>query len=499
MHSLRREARSTFPAIARGVLLLAFLAGCAKNPVSGKREFSLVSQDQELAMGREGHEAIQAEFGVYDDAALAAYVEGVGQKLAAVSHLPNIEWHFTTLDDPVVNAFALPGGYTYISRGILAHLNSEAQLAGVMGHEIGHVTARHTAQRMTQQQLAGLGLGVATIFSKTFSRYSDAAQQGLGLLFLKYGRDDENQSDELGVEYSVKAGYDPRVIPYTYRMLARVTESAGERLPSYLSTHPDPGDREQRTTQLAEAAVAGKTGLEIGIDPYLERIDGIVFGNDPKNGYFEGNHYYHPNLGFEIRFPEGWEASDKKTAVVAVAPGERAMMQLTLAQDGQGTSPASYVAQLQQSGKVAEAQGRTETINGMPAWVGRLAVPGEGGQPIVLAAAFIQFQAPAGDGRPAGPVLFQVLGRSGQQGDADEKAILASARSLKKVTNPEVLNVQPSRVKVVRVDKAGSFGVIVPGLGPQAISLEETAVLNNREVSDVLEPGSRVKIVVRGK
>jgi predicted Zn-dependent protease len=450
-------------------------------------------------MGREGHEAIQAEFGVYDDAALNAYVEGVGRKLAAVSHLPNLEWHFTTLDDPVVNAFALPGGYTYISRGILAHLNSEAQLAGVMGHEIGHVTARHSAQRMTQQQLAGLGLGVATIFSKTFSRYSDAAQQGLGLLFLKYGRDDENQSDELGVQYSVNAGYDPRAIPYTYQMLARVTEGAGERLPSYLSTHPDPGDRQQRTTQLAEAAIAGKTGLELGIEPYLQHIDGIVYGNDPQDGYFEGNHYFHPNLGFEIQFPEGWDASDKKTAVVAVAPEQRAMMQLTLAQESQGASPASYVQSLQQSGKVSEAQGRTETINGMPAWVGRLAVPGDGGQPMVLAAAFIQAQARASEDRAAGPVLFQILGRTGQEGDADEKAILASARSLNKVTDPSVLNAKPSRVKVVTLDKGGSFGVIVPNLGPQAISLEETAILNNREVTDVLEPGNRVKIVVRGK
>jgi predicted Zn-dependent protease len=352
---------------------------------------------------------------------------------------------------------------------------------------------------MTQQQLAGLGLGVATIFSKTFSRYSDVAQQGLGLMFLKYGRDDENQSDQLGIDYATKAGYDPRAVPYTYRMLARVTEKAGERLPSYLSTHPDPGDREQRTTQLAQAAIAGKTGLELGIEPYLQHIDGIVYGNDPKNGYFEGNHYYHPNFGFEILFPPGWEASDKKTAVVAVAPEQRAMMQLTLAQESQGVSPAAYVQSLQQSGKVAEAQGKTETIHGMPAWVGRLAVPGEGGQPMVLAAAFIQFQAPAGESRPAGPVLLQVLGRSGQQGDADEKAILASARSLNKVTDPAVLNAKPARVKVVTLDKGGSFGVIVPNLGPQTISLEETAILNNREVTDVLEPGNRVKIVVMGK
>ena len=159
------------------VLLLALVlaAGCAKNPVTGKRELTLVSSDQELQMGREGHQAIVAEYGIYDDPAITAYVDSIGHRLARVSHLPNLEWHFTVLDDPVVNAFALPGGYIYITRGILAYLNSEAQLAGVLGHEIGHVTARHSAKQVTNQTLAGLGLGVATVFSKTFSRYSQAA------------------------------------------------------------------------------------------------------------------------------------------------------------------------------------------------------------------------------------------------------------------------------------------------------------------------------------
>src|SRR5262249_43193809 len=143
----------------------------------------------------------------------------VGQALARVSHRPDLEWHFTVLDDPVVNAFAMPGGYVYITRGILAHLNSEAQLAGVLGHEIGHVTARHTAQRLTQQQVAGLGLGLASAVSETFRQYGQMAQTALGVLFLKYSRDDETQADELGVEYATKAGWDPREIPATYAML----------------------------------------------------------------------------------------------------------------------------------------------------------------------------------------------------------------------------------------------------------------------------------------
>src|SRR5438552_5428447 len=169
------------------------VAGCATNPVSGRRELSLVSTAQEDQIGREGYQAVLQEYGVYDDPRLQAYVDSVGQRLGRVSHLPNEHWKFTLLDDPTVNAFAMPGGYIYITRGIVAHLNSEAQLAGVLGHEIGHVPARHSAQRITQQQIAGLGLGVAGIVSGGFRRYSDAAQSALGIIFLKYSRDDETQ------------------------------------------------------------------------------------------------------------------------------------------------------------------------------------------------------------------------------------------------------------------------------------------------------------------
>jgi predicted Zn-dependent protease len=337
---------------------------------------------------------------------------------------------------------------------------------------------------------------VATVFSKTFSRYSEAAQQGLGLLFLKYGRDDENQADQIGVDYSAKAGYDPRTVPDTYAMLARVSESSGgDRLPSYMSSHPDPGDRQQRTTQLAAAATGGRTGLVVGRDAYLQHLEGLVFGNNPANGYFEGARYVHPALGFEITFPAGWESGDKKTAVVSVAPGQKAMMQLTLAQSEQ-TSPTAFVSELQSSGRIAGANGRSETINGLPAWVGRIETANQEGQPITLAAAFIQAPRKESGGEK---LLFQILGKSAQPGDADEQAILTSARSFKRVTDPAALSVKPDRVDVVSLPKTGSFGVVVPDLGPQALDLEGTAILNHKQVGDALEAGTPVKIVKPGR
>lgn len=465
------------------------LAGCAVNPATGKREFSLVSQDQELKIGRDGHEAIVAEYGIYDDQEIQAHVQDVGMKLAKASPLPDLEWHFTVLDDPVVNAFALPGGYIYITRGILAHLNSDAQLAGVLGHEIGHVTARHTAARITQQQLAGLGLAAGMIFSSTLRRYGADAQTGLGLLFLKFGRDDENQSDELGISYSTAAGYDPREIPSTYAMLKRVGGQTGERLPGFLSTHPDPGDREERTTRLANAAAAGRTDLTIERSGYVARLADLVYGPDPRIGYFDGSDYYHPNLNLHIQLPEGWEYQDQKTALVAVVPDKQAGMEITIPASG-AESPQSYVNTLLQNGRIQDASGRTETIGAREAWLGHVTVQKSDGTPLTLFAAFVHWRPEA---------MLQILGNSARPGDAFEKAITRSVRSLREITDPAKRAVQPDRVKIERVTSPMTFGEVVGSVGGQALDFENTAILNNRRAGEELAAGELVKIVVPGK
>ena len=267
-----------FPCFAASIVAALACAGCATNPATGKRQISFVSTSKEAEIGRESDPAVIQEYGLYSDSTVGHYVDSVGQKLAAVSHLPTIGWHFRVLDSPVVNAFAIPGGYIYITRGILAYLNSEAQLAGVLGHEIGHVTARHSAQQITRSQIASVGLLAGAVFVGALRPYTGLASQGLGLLFLKYSRDNETQADELGVGYATRAGYDPRVIPTTYAMLKRVGERQGDQLPGFLSTHPAPGDREIRTNQLAQAAVAGgRRDLDIGAARYRARIEGLVY------------------------------------------------------------------------------------------------------------------------------------------------------------------------------------------------------------------------------
>jgi predicted Zn-dependent protease len=464
--------------------LLISLSACATNPVTGRKELSLVSSDQELQLGKEGFTAAVAEYGQYDDAALAAYVDSVGQRVARASHLPNLEWHFTLLDDPTVNAFAMPGGYIYITRGILASLNSEAQLAGVLGHEIGHVTHRHTAESMTQQQIVGLGFGIAQVASSTLRRYSGLAQQGLGLMFLSYSRAHETEADELGVEYATKAGYDPREIPSTYAMLKRVSQAAGSSIPSYLSTHPDPGDRQVRTTQLATAAAAGKSGLLIRQRAYIDHLEGVVYGRDPREGYFEGRTYYQPQLGIELQVPDGWKTQDSRASMQAQEPHSSAALQLSLANAGQAT-PAAYAQSLITAGKVTSAQGGEERIGGYDAWVGRMVVPGDSA-PTVFDAAYI---------RISDQSMLEFLGQSSVPGDEYDSQIRATMRSVKPLSDPARRTPTPARVHITGAQASGAFTSEVAKLGPLGADVNELSIINKVQPDETIQSGKRLKIV----
>ena len=474
--------------IVMPAMMCALLASsCAMNPVTGRREVTFVSPAQELEIGRQGYAPVLAEYGLYADPALQSYVNTIGQRVARVSHLPDLEWHFTLLDDPSVNAFAMPGGYIYVTRGLLAHLGSEAQLAGVLGHEIGHVTRRHTAAQMTQQQLYGAGLALASVVSRTVQSYSGPAQQALGLLFLKFSRTDETQADELGVEYATKAGFDPREIPATYHMLARLGEASGQRLPGFLSTHPDPGDRERVTARLAEQAVAGKTGLVVNAASYLPRLDGVLYGQDPRQGYFVGDDYFHPTMRFHLRFPAGWSHQESHASVVAMEPGQSAGMQLSVAPGAAGTSAAAFVAGLKGAGSVAGTNGATESIHGLESWVGHLDVTPAGQPKELLAAGFVRTNA----------ALLQVLGQARTAGDVNEAAIFTAIRSLDVLSDASRIAVAPDRVRVRAADGAGTFEALLRRLGADPARFADDALLNDRDLSANVAAGALLKFVVR--
>lgn len=476
-------------AIVLALALVAIVAACAVNPVTGERELTLISESQEVAMGAEADGAIVAQYGVVEDEGLRQYVARIGQEMVPVSHRPDLQFHFRVLDDPVVNAFALPGGYTYVTRGILAYLNSEAALAGVIGHEIGHVTARHGVQRMSQQTLLGLGLGLGAAVSETFAQFAGVASTASQLLLLKYGRDQERQSDRLGVEYATKVGYDTDDMGAFFRTLDRLSGDSGGRLPSWASTHPDPGERYEKVLQLTDEWQAQTSGpYEEDRDAFLEQIDGIVFGPDPRNGYVKGGEYLHPNLEFRFPVPSGWELSDTRQQVTMVAPEKDSGVIMTLGQGSSASAEAQRFAG-QEGITVVDQAGRT--INGLRAMRLLTQANSEAGSQSILSH-FIEY---------SGQVfVFHGITPSATYGVRAD-ALAAPALGFRRLDDASLLNVQPVRVKVVQAPSSGSFANVVSrwplpadaGIG----DVQGLAVLNGMSTDSTVQAGQRLKVLVR--
>jgi predicted Zn-dependent protease len=463
-----------------GLVALLLSAACAVNPVTGHRQVSLMSESQEISMGKEADPQIVAEYGLYDDPALAAYVDAVGQKMAKLSHRPNLEFTFRVLDSPVINAFALPGGYVYITRGILAHMNNEAELAIVLGHEIGHVTARHGAQAATRQQLAGLGLGLGSIFSSQIARYGQIAQEALGLMFLKYGRDAENQADDLGVEYSLRAGYDATVGCHFFEVLDRQQKESGSALPTWQSTHPAPADRVAHTQKLStERRPQHPDANRIAESDLKTHVDGAVFGDDPRHGFANGNLFLHPQLNFQIAMPQGWKIVNTSQAVVAAAPDQKSAIQLTL-ENAEGLSPEAYAQKVSQAAQARVERGGSERIGGAPAWVGVLQVPSEQGSAVPVLVAWVQ--------RPPG--MFQMIG----QGTAGQ-VMLTAMRSLADLADPGAKKIEPNRLKVEPQRSATTLAQAFEHAGTLPVSLGSVALLNNLQPESNLPAGFKLKLV----
>ncbi len=348
--------------------LLLLIGSCAVNPVTGRRELSFISESQEISIGRGEVQNSAMQIGFYPDSALTRYVAGIGQRMAVASERPHLPWEFHLLDDPMVNAFAAPGGFIFITRGILAYMNSEAELAGVIGHEIGHVTAKHSVAQMSTNMLGQVALIGGAVIAND-ARVLEIGAPVLGIAQLKFGRDDERQSDGLGHRYSLRAGYDVREMPKTFATLQRVSEassgSSGNRLPTLLSTHPDPGDRVAATQAWADT-VSSYQGLISNRDGFLDRLNGLVFGVDPRQGYFEGTRFLHPEMRFQFDVPSGWQTANYPIAVLAAEPNGTAQIELSTAEQASAQAAAQAFGSAQ--GIQVVSSGRT-TLNGLPAAV----------------------------------------------------------------------------------------------------------------------------------
>ena len=477
---------------SRAVLIavITVVAACATNPVTGRREFTLMSEAQEISLGRESDAQIKAEMGVYNDAALQQYVSDIGLRLAKLSERPDLPWQFTVVDQPAINAFALPGGFIYLTRGILPFLDNEAELAGVLGHEIGHVAARHSVQQYTRSLGGQIGLTALGVFVPAARPFGQISEQALGLLFLKYGRDDELQSDELGARYAAAGGWDPEGVPGMLSTLGRLDEAAGERkgVPNWLSTHPDPLSRVGEIQPLVQQLKAGRTGLRTDREAVLRRVDGIIFGDNPEQGVTRGSTFLHPPLRFRVDFPAKWEIANSPQQVVAKAPGADVFMLLQLVMKPQGTGVQAVALNSMQGAGFRTLQGERATINGLDAFVGLYQGAIEGMGEVAVRAAHIAH----------GNTIYMLAGLVApdlfQQADP---AFTAAIRSFRPLSAAEAEEIRPNRVDLYVV-RAGDTWASIAERSGGVVKPSTLAIMNNTAPETQPATGARIKIVVEG-
>ncbi|MGE3176640.1 MAG: M48 family metalloprotease [Vicinamibacterales bacterium] len=468
--------------LAASLTIAAALAGCAVNPATGERQLSLVSVDEEIRLGRTSAAEVRHRIGLVDDARLQAYVERIGQQLASASERPSLLWSFQVVDDPSPNAFALPGGFIFVTRGLMGLMGSEAQLASVLGHEIGHVTARHSVTMISKQQLAQLGLGLGTAFYPELGPIGQAIGAGLSLLFLKYGRDAEHQADELGFRYASARNYDLRAMATVFDAIQRTAAlEHTSTLPSWLQTHPEPGERIAHVNEMLDALPSASAG-RVDRPAYLDEIDGLVYGQNPRQGYFENGHFYHPELRFSFEIPYDWQAQNGASAVIAAAPQGAAALQLTLVEDGGEVAMRRFAAQPGvRIGRVS-----TMRIHGIPATTA-------------------PFQVAAGGSRVRGLIAylshrdrtFELAAYATAASWAEYRERLESViRSFSPVTDPGVLAAAPHRLEIVRLDRDTTLEQFDETY-ESVIPLGELAIINHvPNGASRLAAGALVKRVV---
>ncbi|WP_026968709.1 M48 family metalloprotease [Algoriphagus terrigena] len=478
------KTRSAYTAALFSVILL-ITDGCAINPVTGKKQVVLMSEAQEIGMGQQSDPEITAFFGVYEDPELQQFITEKGLEMAAVSHRPKLDYHFKVVDSPIINAFAVPGGYVYFTRGIMAHFNNEAEFAGVLGHEIGHVTARHSVIQQRNQIIGQLGMIAGMVFIPELADFAEPLSQGMQIALLSFGRDAERQSDELGVEYSSRIGYDAAEMAGFFNTLERQGAKQGaSEIPEFLSTHPSPGERNITVAKLAEEwkKKLDLTNPSVNRDAYLRRIDGIVLGEDPRQGFLESNVFYHPVLKIQFTTPHDWNFQNTPQQVQMAPKAGDALMSLTLAGGG---SMEEISGKILEQYQLELVDSKKETINGLPAFLMVADQKQEQGTIRVLSA-LIEF----------GGNTYSILGVSElSKFEQYQPAFLSTVRNFKELKDAEKLNRKPDVVRIQTIPQRMSLEAALTHFKMQKDRFEELAILNGMLLSDQLEKGTLIKVI----
>ncbi|MBC7162810.1 MAG: M48 family metalloprotease [Immundisolibacter sp.] len=466
------------------------LAACATNPVSGRREMALMSEAQEISIGREMHPKVLQQYGQYEDPALQAYVQGVGEKLAAHSHRSNLIYRFTVVDSTDINAFALPGGYIYITRGLLAYLGSEAEMAGVLGHEIGHVTARHAVRQYTAATAAQLGMTLGSIFVPGLG--SNVGQNVMGVLgqamLSGYGREHELESDGLGAEYLARAGYDPQAILDVLRTLkaqgdyaAAQAKAEGRQPQSYhglFASHPDEDTRLKEVLTKASFLAPDKPA-DNGRQAFLKHIDGLVFGDSAAQGIRRGNRFYHRDLDFALEFPAGWRLENRPDRLLAVAPGGKAQAQLTSQDLNQRETPREFM--IRRLG-IKNPAGEEISPGGLPGYTAPLKIQGRPGRVSVI---FHRNQA----------YVLASVALDGADSQAVDAAMRQTALGFHPLRDDEKALAEPLRLRLKPAVAGDTYARLAQGSRLPGDAQAQLRLLNGHYPQGEPKPGDILKIV----
>jgi predicted Zn-dependent protease len=465
---------NSLPAIMAASLLLA---ACSTNPVTGESDFVLMSESQEISLGRQYSAQIMEEMPAYEHAALNKLVQRVGKKLAAKSHRPGLVYRFTIVDSDTVNAFALPGGYIYITRGMLAYLNSEAELAAVLGHEIGHVTARHSVRQHSASTATGL-LG-AVISATTGVQGIDTLTNMASTAFVRgYGREHELEADRLGAEYLARSGYDPEAMLEVVGVLKNqeafevaTARREGREANVYhglFSTHPDNDARFQEVVRAAKRHKSG-TATRVGRDSYLRALDGLTFGDSAKEGVVRGNNFYHAPLNFSVSFPAGWRIDNKSDRIIATSRSNDGLVQMSLSDLNRRITPRQFMTQRLKLEGIRD--GKAFSANGLQGYTARAYSNTPWGMRTVRYAIVYR-----------GDSIYVFAGASKQKNnsrkyDAD---ILETASSLHPLTRAEKKLAGEKKLKIIRAPAGTRYATLARKSALSNYPEEQLRLLNDQ-------------------
>lgn len=488
--TVKRALKLISPLAAAG-LLAATLAGCAKNPATGGTAFTGgLSQAQEIRMGRENHPKIIKEFGgEYGTPALKRYVDGIGQVLARTSERPDLKFTFTVLNSDIINAFATPGGYVYITRGLMALADNEAQLAGVLAHEIGHITALHHARRHGQSLLANIGLAAVGILGGR--QVAQVGQLGAVTLLQSFSRENEYEADELGVRYLSRVGFDPVAMAgflaklrSDSRLRALQRGESPDKVDqfNYLATHPAPAARVQRAMALARQK--NVKNPMTARDVYLSKLDGLLYGSDPKEGFIRGREFLHPNLRFAFSVPDGFNLMNSSKAVYAFGPNKSRIIFDRASKPVDG-SMEYYVGRIW-GGKMRLQNLETIRVNGLEAATATTQLKTSNG---TFDARLTAYRI---DTQTIYRMIFLTAG-------ADTKRLSTGLRrttySFRRLTAAEASRLRPLVLRIITVQRGDTVQSLARRMPYSDYQLERFEVLNGISRNDRLRPGQKLKMV----